>query len=67
MYAQDRLGIIFPICMHIEFRFVAPAAADWTLMQAAFPLSVVFLLQGVSASVVVTAFSQSYISFKLLG
>jgi MFS family permease len=32
--------------------FVAPAAADWTLLEAAFPLSIVFLLQGVSASVV---------------
>jgi len=35
-----------------EIGFVAPAAADWTLMQAAFPLSIVFLMQGVSASVV---------------
>eukprot|EP01035_Chromulina_nebulosa_P027044 gene27044-35499_t len=35
-----------------EIGFVAPAAADWSLMQAAFPLSMVFLLQGVSASIV---------------
>ena len=35
-----------------EMGFVAPAAADWTLMQAAFPLSIVFLMQGVSAGFV---------------
>jgi hypothetical protein len=34
--------------------FVAPAAADWTLLEAAFPLSIVFLGQGLSASVVGT-------------
>ena len=34
-------------------RFVAPAASDWSLYEAAFPLSIVFLLQGVSASLVV--------------
>jgi MFS family permease len=35
-----------------EVGFVAPVAADWTLMEAAFPLSIVFLMQGVSASLV---------------
>jgi len=35
-----------------EIGFVAPAAADWTLMQAAFPMSTVFLMLGLSASVV---------------
>ena len=34
-------------------RFVAPAASDWSLYEAAFPLSIVFLMQGVSASLVV--------------
>ena len=33
-----------------EIGFVAPAAADWSLYDAAFPLSIVFLMQGVSAS-----------------
>jgi len=33
-----------------EIGFVASSAADWTLMQTAFPLSLVFLMQGVSAS-----------------
>lgn len=33
-----------------EVGFVAPAAADWSLYDAAFPLSIVFLVQGVSAS-----------------
>lgn len=32
--------------------FVAPAASDWSLYEAAFPLSLVFLMQGVCASVV---------------
>lgn len=32
-----------------EVGFVAPAAADWTLMEAALPLSMVFLLHGLSA------------------
>lgn len=35
-----------------EYGFIAPVASDWTLMQAAFPLSIVFLMQGVSASIV---------------
>jgi MFS family permease len=35
-----------------EIGFVAPAAADWTLMQASFPMSTVFLMLGLSASVV---------------
>lgn len=35
-----------------EIGFVAPAAADWTMMEAAFPLSIVFVMQGISASVV---------------
>ena len=30
--------------------FVAPAASDWSLMAAAFPLSIVFLTQGLSGS-----------------
>lgn len=34
-----------------EYGFVGPAAADWTLFQAALPLSVVFVLQGLSAGV----------------
>ena len=33
-----------------EVGFVASSSADWTLMQTAFPLSIVFLMQGVSAS-----------------
>lgn len=33
-----------------EIGFVTPAAADWSLFDAAFPLSIVFLMQGVSAS-----------------
>ena len=32
--------------------FVAPAAADWSLMEAAFPLSIVFVMQGVCAALV---------------
>lgn len=39
-------------CVTREIGFVAPAAADWSLYEAAFPLSIVFLMQGVSASVV---------------
>jgi MFS family permease len=35
-----------------EKGFVASAASDWTLMESAFPLSVVFLVLGLSASVV---------------
>eukprot|EP01038_Epipyxis_sp_PR26KG_P008254 gene8254-11169_t len=35
-----------------EQGFVTAAASDWTLLQAAFPLSIVFLMQGVSASIV---------------
>ena len=35
-----------------EMGFVCSAAADWSLMQAAFPLSIVFVMQGVSASLV---------------
>eukprot|EP01038_Epipyxis_sp_PR26KG_P004904 gene4904-6867_t len=35
-----------------EQGFVTAAASDWTLMQAAFPLSIVFLMQGVSAAFV---------------
>mmetsp|Transcript_11957 Transcript_11957/g.19970 ORF Transcript_11957/g.19970 Transcript_11957/m.19970 type:complete len:715 (-) Transcript_11957:1332-3476(-) len=35
-----------------EVGFVAPCAADWSLMESAFPLSIVFLLMGVSASAV---------------
>lgn len=31
--------------------FVAPAAADWSLYECAFPLSIVFLMQGVGAAV----------------
>ena len=34
-----------------EIGFVASSAADWTLMQTAFPLSLVFLMQGLSASI----------------
>ena len=30
--------------------FVAPAAADWSLYECAFPLSIVFLMQGVGAA-----------------
>lgn len=32
-----------------EVGFVAPCAADWSLYESAFPLSIVFLMQGVSA------------------
>ncbi len=35
-----------------EHGFMAPAAADWTLMQAAFPLSMVFAVFGVSSSLI---------------
>jgi MFS family permease len=35
-----------------EQGFVTAASSDWTLMQAAFPLSIIFLMQGVSASLV---------------
>lgn len=35
-----------------EQGFVAPAVGDWSLMEAAYPLSFVFLVLGVSASVV---------------
>jgi len=35
-----------------EIGFVAPAAADWSLYEAAFPLSIVFLMQGMSATIV---------------
>ena len=35
-----------------EIGFVAPAAADWTMMEAVFPLSIVFVAQGLSASLV---------------
>ena len=35
-----------------EVGFVAPAASDWTLYEAALPLSIVFLMQGVSAGLV---------------
>jgi hypothetical protein len=34
-----------------EIGFVAPVAADWTLMQSAFPLSMVFFFLGGSAAV----------------
>lgn len=34
-----------------EIGFVASAASDWTLMQAALPLSLVFVLHGLSSSV----------------
>ena len=34
-----------------EIGFVTSSAADWTLMQTALPLSLVFLMQGVSASI----------------
>ncbi len=33
-----------------EYGFVTPAFSDWTLMEAALPLSIVFLLHGVSAA-----------------
>ena len=33
-----------------EIGIVAPAAADWSLMETAFPLSLVFIMHGVSAS-----------------
>jgi MFS family permease len=35
-----------------EYGFVLPAASDWSLMQAAFPLSIVFVLHGISGSLV---------------
>jgi MFS family permease len=35
-----------------ENGFVTSAASDWTLMESAFPLSIVFLVLGVSASIV---------------
>ena len=35
-----------------EHGFIAPAAADWTLGEAALPLSIIFVLQGLSASLV---------------
>lgn len=34
-----------------ELGFVASAAGDWTLMEAAFPLSIVFLMQGLGAAI----------------
>ena len=34
-----------------ELGFVAPAMADWSLMEAALPLSIVFISQGITASV----------------
>jgi len=33
-----------------EIGIVAPAAADWTLLETAFPLSLVFIMHGLSAS-----------------
>lgn len=35
-----------------EVGFVLPAAADWSLMQAALPLSIVFVVHGISGSLV---------------
>lgn len=34
-----------------EYGFVAAAPGDWSLMESAFPMSMVFLMMGVSASV----------------
>lgn len=34
----------------LEQGFVAPAAADWSMVETALPLSIVFLMQGISAS-----------------
>ena len=35
-----------------EVGFVASASSDWTLMQTALPLSIVFFMQGISATLV---------------